>query len=456
MAECEKRVDPRSMGMTWQLCVDCEKSEGTSWGADAKDGKCFVHLDAFDRELLLRVAMKHKESLDARGCTVPTGFSWGRRAAALPGIRLDGGCLLSADFSGRKIEGTFSARSTVFQDSAKFQRVRFAKTATFERAMFCGDCDFDSAEFAQWAVFTEAEFQGTALFRGTEFSTGWFDSAIFRGDLIMPDATFGETAWFLQTRFEQVAGFWRCRFERDLLLDDSRFETSMPHFDAAHIENVAIDSYEALVGWRWPSDAGVDAIQLCAASHDGSTQPSLRHRRRSFIASTSSRGVRTLRKSLEDSRNEVGAHLLYEIEMACRSRELRESDFTARRVGEQLTILGFRATSGYGIRPLRVVLWLAALICVATSLLAAHGYVQGSTVNGQSGRTPTQSAQGAAGGMQTERRPALDAVRAVVPGWRLDESFMTATGHWTVTISRIVGIVLLGLLGLSVRNQVKR
>ncbi|MFD8440370.1 pentapeptide repeat-containing protein [Streptomyces microflavus] len=172
---------------------------------------------------------------------------------------------------------------------------------------------------------------------------------------------------------------------------------------------------------------------------------------------------RALRKAFEDGKNEPGAADFYYAEMEMR-RHNRDGTTSA----ERGLLHAYWALSGYGLRALRAVYWLAATMLATVLLLMVFGIPQD---------TPKQHATGtvpAGGGKVTfeidkddPQNPsdtrftsarfekALNVtLNSVV--FRSSGQDLTTTGTYIEMFSRLTEPVLLGLAVLAVRNRVKR
>ncbi|WP_331753749.1 pentapeptide repeat-containing protein [Streptomyces sp. NBC_00826] len=172
---------------------------------------------------------------------------------------------------------------------------------------------------------------------------------------------------------------------------------------------------------------------------------------------------RALRKAFEDSKNEPGAADFYYGEM-----EMRRHDREGTAPAERGLLHGYWALSGYGLRAMRAMYWLAATMLATVVLLMVFGIPQD---------TPKQQATGtipAGGGKVTfeidkddPQNPSSDrfkgerfekalnvTLNSVV--FRSSGQDLTTAGTYIEMFSRVTEPVLLGLAVLSVRNRVKR
>jgi uncharacterized protein YjbI with pentapeptide repeats len=142
---------------------------------------------------------------------------------------------------------------------------------------------------------------------------------------------------------------------------------------------------------------------------------------------------RALRKGREDSKDEPGAADFYYGEM-----EMRRHDST-KPMGERFVLFLYWLFSGYALRASRALVWLFAVLAVATLLLAAQGLEQPAAGWSFPARLGTA---------------ALVAVEGAV--FRASEQQLTYVGRLIQAALRFAGPILLGLAVLSIRGRVKR
>jgi hypothetical protein len=141
---------------------------------------------------------------------------------------------------------------------------------------------------------------------------------------------------------------------------------------------------------------------------------------------------RSLRKALEDSKNEPGAADFYYGEMEMR----RHAPSTP--LSERIVLTGYWALCGYGLRATRALAALAALIITAAAIFQHAGFP---------GRTPgyIDSLLYAAGSVLS-----LDLTSGHLP------ATLSRGGEALRILLRIAGPVCLGLAALALRGRVKR
>ncbi|WP_370963570.1 pentapeptide repeat-containing protein [Amycolatopsis sp. cg9] len=170
---------------------------------------------------------------------------------------------------------------------------------------------------------------------------------------------------------------------------------------------------------------------------------------------------RSLRKALEDGKNEAGAGDFYYGEQEARRRADGSS------LAERKILLAYWLISGYGQRAARAFVALLGVIAVTTVLLVtcglpAPGPASQSTTITRGSQTTT---------IVEDPRPQLPASNARWTWSRLDASVrialgavvfrdasqkLTTAGVWAVMIARFTGPILLALTALAIRARVKR
>jgi hypothetical protein len=176
---------------------------------------------------------------------------------------------------------------------------------------------------------------------------------------------------------------------------------------------------------------------------------------------------RSLRKALEDGKNEAGAGDFYYGEQEARRR------IPATSRAERAVLWGYWLISGYGQRASRALAALAVLVVVVTTLLIGFG-LPGPVTTAQTIVT-VQPASGGIG--QQTITTSMETPAVLPPGgerwtWsRIETSTriglgavvfrdagqrLTPVGTWTVMVARFLGPVLLALAALAIRARVKR
>ena len=141
---------------------------------------------------------------------------------------------------------------------------------------------------------------------------------------------------------------------------------------------------------------------------------------------------RALRKAQEDSKNEPGAADFYYGEMEMRRRD-RQTPWA-----ERVIVWLYWLVSGYGLRGLRALAWLAAVVVGLAALLQAIGF---------NGGDP---------GFRDAVIYAAQSTLSITSGNTALTEHVSWAGEVLRIVLRLAGPLLLGLALLAVRNRVKR
>jgi hypothetical protein len=395
-------------------------------------GACLAHLE--DRQLERFLAdLGPGSDIDARGTTI-TGSLLARLLDAVS----DGGP--------QKI-GAVRFDFAQFTDDVHIEGLLVQRVARFYAAEFHGHVVFVDVDVLEGMDFLNARFSKRVHFEisGAELDFSW---ARFAGPVEMDVAA--EYVVCDSTRFEEGVEF---------RLDGSRMSAISTKFGAAssiasksrHPARLQIlsgtdvsDLQLVDVDLRECQFAGayrLDQLQIAGRCEFNAPPASWRRTRRQTIVeehywrgwsgawrskTTGPERVaalyRSLRKALEDSKNEAGAGDFYYGEMDARrhSRETRRT--------ERWILWFYWLLSGYGQRAGRALIALLVLVATVAILLTVWG--------------------------QPAENAARIAVGAVV--FRDDRTELTTAGEWTVLVARFLGPVLLALAVLAVRARVKR
>ncbi|MFE1206204.1 pentapeptide repeat-containing protein [Streptomyces sp. NPDC058762] len=172
---------------------------------------------------------------------------------------------------------------------------------------------------------------------------------------------------------------------------------------------------------------------------------------------------RALRKAFEDSKNEPGAADFYYGEM-----EMRRHDRTGTPRAERGLLHGYWMLSGYGLRALRALGWLAAAMLITILLLMGFGLPKEGPKQKATGVAPPDGGkitfeiekddpQNPTGDRWTGKRfeKALNiTLNSVV--FRSSGQDLTTAGTYIEMTSRLVEPALLALAVLAVRGRIKR
>jgi len=173
---------------------------------------------------------------------------------------------------------------------------------------------------------------------------------------------------------------------------------------------------------------------------------------------------RALRKAFEDSKNEPDAADFYYGEMEMRRHDRSGSNTSA----ERGLLHCYWILSGYGLRALRTLGWLAVAMLITIVLLLGWGLPQDATKQEATGNVPRGGGKvtfeidkadphNPTGNRFTGVRfeKALNVtLNSVV--FRSADQDLTTSGTYIEMASRLTEPILLGLAVLAIRNRVKR
>jgi hypothetical protein len=348
--------------------------------------------------------------------------------------------------------------------AAQFEHARFPTAFSFEDSTFLGGARFDDAVFSGAVAFYGLDAREEISFVNAKFAKRVFFGSVSARLLDLDRARFAGPA-----EITAAADVVRCdlarfedgvilRLERsDILARQTTFgevssiagiagkagDIHLPRLlslwstDVSNLELVDLD-----LGWcEFAGARRLDQLRIAGRCEFNTPPTSRRWTQRQTLAEEHTwRGWRTeqglvpvgpervaalyrsLRKALEDSKNEAGAGDFYYGEMDARrhSRETRRT--------ERWILWCYWLLSGYGQRAGRALIALLVLVATVTVLLTLWG--------------------------QPAENAARIAVGAVV--FRDDRTELTTAGEWTVLVARFLGPVLLALAVLAVRARVKR
>ncbi|MEU1784812.1 pentapeptide repeat-containing protein [Streptomyces sparsogenes] len=432
-----------------------------------------------------------------------------------------------AGFGSATFQSDAVFRSATFQSDAWFGSVTFQSDAVFRSATFQGTAVFRSATFQSDAGFRSAVFErwvnlGPLVCAGRVNLSG----AVFNGPATLSFATrrleCRRTRWLstaeVRLRYTAV-DFAHAVFEYPLTIaaeanpfvfpDGQSMEeqalagapdamvrmASLRGVDAAHLVLADVD----LSGCLLTGTVHLDQVRLEGACSFAEVPPGTHWRRgrparftpRRTLAeehhwrasrAASVRGwnvavlgagpvgppqlapvYRALRKALEDSKNEPGAADFYYGEM-----EMRRHDRTTASRAERGLLHAYWMLSGYGLRALRALGWLAAAMLITLVLLMGFGLPKDDPKQEATGTVPPGGGkvtfeiekgdpQNPTGNRFTGKRfeKALNVtLNSVV--FRSSGQDLTTAGTYIEMTSRLVEPALLALVVLAVRGRIKR
>lgn len=476
----------------WTNCV-----VGRCDGVRAPDlDRCFAHLS--EHELGSAIArLGPGAHIDARG-TVITSSLLDRILAAVRDPDTNRPVMGHVQFNGAHFPDGADLMGVRFGSDAGFARALFGQEASFDGAEFGRGAWFHDAEFEHGVSFAGAHISGPAGF-GEVRVTGvarfddarfgkqaWFDEARFGGDATFGGAHFDGPAWFMGTDFAEGAGFDGARFDAGVTMSLSAGQlkatgatfgapsavgslsgerVSVQTIERADATNLTLTDVD-LTACRFDGVHHLDTLKMegiCTFGRPprgarlGALLPPLwwwtRRRvlaeedrwrtttRRSSgwgATSLSSQALsadrisvlyRQLRKGAEDAKNEPGAADFYYGEMEMRRHGRSTS------ASERVVLALYWLVSGYGLRALRAVGCLLALVVLGGIGLHLWGFAD------------------ATWGFP---RSLLYAARASVSLEPTSNIELTGWGEALQLVLRLSGPLFLGLALLAVRNRVKR
>lgn len=277
----------------------------------------------------------------------------------------------------------------------------FKKSVNFSYATFTGKADFSEVNFKAGAKFSWATFKAGAYFSGATFTAGaYFSGAIFTEETFFIEATFREETYFVRATFIEGATFFGARIEGRLnfLSTNSLWEAQSPRAFSSifrHLEfipgamlrfhdlSLALAQFTGTdlrqvefrhVRWHsyWGRQTVYDEIVLnqnekknpCLLRYSTYVDPPTRW---TDWYGEVEQLYRDLQKNYEKAGDykRMGDFHYGEMEMHRRASKWRWFPFYWNNL--------YWALSGYGERPSRALVWLAAFLMIFTCFLAWAG-----------------------------------------------------------------------------------
>lgn len=411
---------------------------------------------------------------------------------------------------GSKFAGTAGFNGAKFKKDARFDEVTFAGNARFSEAEFCGYAGFVAATFvgdvdfggsrgsdSSRLSFGQSHWKSARVV-GTNISAGIvsfadavideavrFDITCRKADLTRlqarkrlhlvvdgaavdcPSAEFGtgsriEGSTYSGAKPSRIVSLSRAQLAGVTL---SGMDLSGCRFgDADGVDRLVIDSTNNLSAWRsarggWPARVRAHRRMIAdEIAHDTphATGSAARAERvRGAAAGSVAETYRSLRKALEDNKDEAGAADFYYGEMEM--RRLAAPRFSV----ERWLLTAYWAVSGYGLRAWRAVVGLVAVIGMAGLLFSFECLARETTtsvidnVNLQDGNVNyvTSDEHGLAWWQAT-----LFAAKETVGLFRTNQTGITLVGVGNIVdlTVRILGPALIAVAVLAIRNRTKR
>ncbi|MFI0813609.1 pentapeptide repeat-containing protein [Streptomyces echinatus] len=438
----------------------------------------------------------------------------------------------TARFRGAQFSGDAWFDMAQFSGTAGFDGAQFSGPAWFDMAQFSGTAWFNGAQFSGPAWFNGAQFSGDARFDMAQFMTAAkLGPLVCQRMVSLSGARFGAPASVEVAAARVVCegtrwdakGTLRLRYAA-LDLTDAVMEyplsvttkttpftwattevpegglagtgpgaptspavrvVSLSGADATHLALHNVDLAEcrffgtihldqlrlegqcplspAATGWRWTRRSTLaEEHHWRASQHQRdwtAPPPGVEVHAPAALATV----YRQLRKSFEDGKNEPGAADFYYGEM-----EMRRHDRTATSRAERGLLHAYWLLSGYGLRALRALGWLAAAMLITLVLLMGFGLPKDDPKQEATGTVPPGGGkvtfeiekgdpQNPTGNRLTGKRfeKALNVtLNSVV--FRSSGQDLTTAGTYIEMTSRLVEPALLALAVLAVRGRIKR
>jgi hypothetical protein len=470
----------------WPVCSrnDCF---GVRW--DGQEG-CLAHVDSETRKTIL-AALQPGADLDLRGTPIDRELL-GQILAALrseEGPPTLGGAQFGGDarFDGARFSGDAGFREAQFKQAGTFGPVMAVSILAFDRATFEEEITIEAVgaelscvgtRFAQaatmWLRRTQVVLDGavfakpsTIAFASDPFEH--FDPAgtevemFGEGPVAQVDGGRRSRPRLLSLRGVDVAtltlselDLTACLFQGAHHLDALRIEGARPFADSPGAWRLRLGRWWVPVWRRWSRRQTLAEEHHWRAEHPSPAVPGRRARLAQpawhgpacqtpvWVAGRTRRRVqrlgpdrlavlyRALRKAQEDSKNEPGAADFYYGEMEMRRRDRHTPS------AERVVVWLYWLVSGYGLRGVRALAWLAVVVVGMAALLQAIGF---------NGGDP---------GFRDAVIYAAQSTLSIMSGNTALTEHVSWAGEVLRIVLRLAGPLLLGLALLAVRNRVKR
>jgi hypothetical protein len=367
--------------------------------------------------------------------------------------------------------------NTHFILPVNFFSFHFPRGVDFSSATFSGEAKFESANFSAKADFTSATFSGMATFTGTQFNAGLdFQSATFSNKvdfqntiLVDPDfrsVTFSDTANFRRARFigalradyslatfSRAADFGSAAFNVEADFDSARF-LGMINFRSVTFSNIADFTEATFSSSVHFVDAKFATYTIFAEARFEGEVPDFRgatmHEatewhgvtwpeppRSKENAQQQVYGYERLKQEMERLKKHDDEQRFFRRELRARRRLLWTSPW------EWLLNFFYQASSDYGNSFKRPLFWLSVVFAAGAAIFASAPLYCGAPM------PITLAARLSFANiflfLPNKREIMLDANTA--------RCLSTATLQAVSAAQSLLGVVLLFLLGLALRNR---
>ena len=315
----------------------------------------------------------------------------------------------SADFESATFSHYAGFSSTSFSGDALFDRTTFSGSADFRSATFSGNADFESATFSRYAGFSSTSFSGDALFVNATFgriasvTSANFSSATFSVRAYFLNATFNGSATFVSVNFSSRAYFVNVEMKGPTTFDNVQFSEPPQCFNAKLHEGTTWH------GVRWPET------------------PRVVEQARQFIDAYA-----RLKLEMDKLKNHEDELNFFALELRCRR--------VVEGFWKGLPIAIYGGLSDYGRSYERPLVLIAAVLLVGAFLAALHLVGFWAPIPGRAFGLSFANTFSVLGIHREFTNP--DTIKSY-PEW------LTVVA----TVQSILGIVLLFLFGLGIRNR---
>ncbi len=319
---------------------------------------------------------------------------------------------------------------TAFSQGAGFDNAHFARDAFFGNSKFDGDAFFQGVQFCGNASFVKTAFLNKASFDHADYLKGaQFNEAIFSSETVFENTSFGSDADFQNAEFLSATKFGGANFKGrvkfngtafklDTSFIRSKFQQSVPDFRDAKLREAT-----ELHGAKWPSPP---------KNHEDAQQQIYAYER--------------LKAEMERLKKHEDEQFFFAKELRARRALLwfRMRD-KKRRFGERVNDgvawfmnSAYDSLGSYGLSVVRPIFWLVSLFSVGFVILASTNSLDDG---------PMEPSDAAALSVTN-----LISLLPYKPD-KLITDHLTPAAKIIGNIQSVLGLILLFLLGLALRNR---
>ena len=313
----------------------------------------------------------------------------------------------SASFGSATFSGPTHFGLAMFSSFALFGRATFSDIASFGSATFSDIADFSSATFSGPTNFGSATFSGSTSFGRTTFFLTDFGSATFSGPTHFNSATFSSLAHFGSATFSADAGFINAEFTTKTIFADACFKSRVPDLRGAKMHE-ATEWHR--VKWPDPPD-DKESAQAQVYAYE------------------------RLKQEMERLKKHEDEQFFFRKELRARRGLLRSWSMP------WLVNYAYEASSVYGQSVVWPIFWLLVVFEFGTAVFALFPVFNGAPM----------SIPSAVGLSAANIFSFLPIKREIMTAEMV--AGLSAAAQFVGTVQSLLGVVLLFLLGLALRNQ---